>query len=88
MNHKKKHKINGACVQVKPMKPTRYVPLVEIPWEERAVRLSGLSPHCTEDDLKTFFTKANAKIERVMFCQTPGIAVLQFAEPPGNAHVS
>ena len=86
----KNHKINGACVQVKPMKPAPYVPLVEGPWEERVIQLSGLSPLCTEDDLKTFFTMANAcgEIKRVKFCQTPGIAMLQFAEPPGNAHVS
>ena len=90
VDHKKNHKINGACVQVKPMKPAPYVPLVEGPWEERVIQLSGLSPLCTEDDLEAFFTTTNAcgEIERVKFCQTPGIAVMQFAEPPGNAQVS
>jgi hypothetical protein len=76
----------GSRIDVKLMRPSRSLPVVEGPFEDNLIFVSGLSPKCTRDDLGTFFSVGNthSDIEQVTFGMRPGEAMLQFTQPPGN----
>ncbi|KAI0226307.1 hypothetical protein LSAT2_023080 [Lamellibrachia satsuma] len=66
------------------MTPPMSVPFLQGPFEESMVLVSGLSPTCTGDDLKTFFSEqdTHSEIQCVTFSLKPGVAMLQFIHPP------
>ena len=78
--------IKGTRVEVNLMTPFMSLPFLQGPFEESLILVSGLSPTCTGDDLKTFFSAQNiySKIQCVTFSLKPGVAMLQFTHPPGN----
>lgn len=79
--------VNNATVHVELMRPLMYLPDVQGPFEECIFLLSGISPKCTSDDVKAFVSIPDVgnEIERVIFTQQPGVAMLQFSLPvPGN----
>ena len=77
---------DGRHIQVKLMRPTMPLPVLEGPFEDNLIFVSGLSPKCTRDDLGTFFSVGNthSDIQQVTFGMRPGEAMLQFSQPPGN----
>ena len=77
---------DGRRIQVKLMRPSMSLPVVEGPFEDNLIFVSGLSPKCTSDDLDTFFSVGNTHngIQQVIFGMRPGEAMLQFTQPPGN----
>ena len=81
---------NNTRLEVKLMTPPKYMPVVPGPFEENLVLVSGLSPMCTDEDLKAFFTAqdTHSAIQHVTFSLKQGIAMLQFTHPPGNHLIS
>ncbi|KAI0242558.1 hypothetical protein LSAT2_012859, partial [Lamellibrachia satsuma] len=75
---------NNTRLEVKLMTPPKYMPVVLGPFEENLVLASGLSPMCTDEDLKAFFTAqdTHSAIQQVTFSLKQGIAMLQFTHPP------
>ena len=80
---------DGRHIQVKLMRPSMTLPVVEGPFEDNLIFVSGLSPKCTRDNMDTFFSVGNTHndIQQVIFGMRPGEAMLQFSQPPGN-HLS
>ena len=82
--------IDHATVHMKLMRPPLCITDVHGPFEDDMFLLSGVSPKCTSDDVKTFFSTPNvgSETERVIFTQQPGVVMLQFSYPsPGKQHI-
>jgi len=81
------HVVNDAQVDVKLMTPVMYLSEVQGPFEDGVFLLSGMSPMCTGEDVRKFFSTpdVDSEVQEVIFTQQPGVAVLQFDyPPPGN----
>ena len=81
------HVVNDAQVDVKLMTPVMYLSEVQGPFEDGVFLLSGMSPVCTGEDVRKFFSTPDVynEVQQVIFTQQPGVAVLEFNyPPPGN----
>ena len=79
-------KINNSWVQIKLMKSTVLLPVLQGPFEENMFLVSGLPASFTdEEDLKSFFAEEKPHSEiQVSFCRhNPGAAMIQFIHEPG-----
>lgn len=87
MAQKELQVVKDVQVEVHLMKPVMYMSDVPGPFEDGVFLVSGLSPKCTSEDVKAFFSTPHpdSEIEQVIFPQQPGVAVLQFSHSaPGN----
>ena len=82
--------IDHVTVHMQLMRPPMCITDVHGPFEDDMFLLSRVSPKCTSDDVKTFFSTPNvgSEIERVIFTQQPGVVMLQFSYPsPGKQRI-
>ena len=76
--------VNDVQVHVKLMTPVMYLSEVQGPFEDGVCLLSGMSPMCTGEDVRKFFSTpdVDSGVEEVIFTQQLGVAVLEFDYPP------
>ena len=81
-----RHFVKDVQVHVKLMTPVMYLSEVQGPFEDGVFLLSGISPMCTGEDVRKFFSPdVDSEVQEVIFTQQPGVAVLEFDyPPPGN----
>ena len=83
-------KVGKTEVEVTLMTPQRALPVVLGPVTDTLVLVSNLPGGCTADQLREFFSKSscNSEIRHVTFSQRPGVAMLDFTDPPGKGRLN